>query len=137
MTDPIADMLTRIRNANLAYKDEVGLPVVEMQAIASRRSWRARATSSVYDRQARATTSADHDHAQVRPSAGADDHRHHARLEARPPRLRGARRAAARAGRARHRYPVDVAGRHDRPRGSQARASAAKSSRTSGRRTGR
>ncbi len=26
MTDPIADMLTRIRNANLAYKDEVELP---------------------------------------------------------------------------------------------------------------
>lgn len=26
MTDPIADMLTRIRNANLAYKDQVVLP---------------------------------------------------------------------------------------------------------------
>jgi small subunit ribosomal protein S8 len=26
MTDPIADMLTRIRNANTAYKDEVELP---------------------------------------------------------------------------------------------------------------
>jgi small subunit ribosomal protein S8 len=26
MTDPIADMLTRIRNANVAYKDEVVLP---------------------------------------------------------------------------------------------------------------
>jgi small subunit ribosomal protein S8 len=26
MTDPVADMLTRIRNANLAYKDEVTLP---------------------------------------------------------------------------------------------------------------
>jgi len=26
MTDPIADMLTRIRNANVAYKDEVRLP---------------------------------------------------------------------------------------------------------------
>jgi small subunit ribosomal protein S8 len=26
MTDPIADMLTRIRNANLAYKDEVVMP---------------------------------------------------------------------------------------------------------------
>ncbi len=26
MTDPIADMLTRIRNANMAYKDEVVLP---------------------------------------------------------------------------------------------------------------
>lgn len=26
MTDPIADMLTRIRNANLTYKDEVTMP---------------------------------------------------------------------------------------------------------------
>jgi small subunit ribosomal protein S8 len=26
MTDPLADMLARIRNANLAYKDEVTLP---------------------------------------------------------------------------------------------------------------
>jgi small subunit ribosomal protein S8 len=26
MTDPIADMLTRIRNANLAYKDDVLMP---------------------------------------------------------------------------------------------------------------
>ena len=26
MTDPIADMLTRIRNANTAYKDEITLP---------------------------------------------------------------------------------------------------------------
>jgi small subunit ribosomal protein S8 len=26
MTDPIADMLTRIRNANTAYKDEVEIP---------------------------------------------------------------------------------------------------------------
>jgi len=26
MTDPLADMLTRIRNANLAYKDDVILP---------------------------------------------------------------------------------------------------------------
>jgi len=27
MTDPIADMLTRIRNANLSYKDDVGMPL--------------------------------------------------------------------------------------------------------------
>jgi small subunit ribosomal protein S8 len=26
MTDPVADMLTRIRNANMAYKDEIVLP---------------------------------------------------------------------------------------------------------------
>ena len=27
MTDPIADMLTRIRNANLSYKDDVDMPL--------------------------------------------------------------------------------------------------------------
>ena len=26
MTDPVADMLTRIRNANMAYKDDVVMP---------------------------------------------------------------------------------------------------------------
>ena len=31
MTDPIADMLTRIRNANLAYKEEVVLPASAMK----------------------------------------------------------------------------------------------------------
>jgi small subunit ribosomal protein S8 len=31
MTDPIADMLTRIRNANLAYKDEVALPTSRLK----------------------------------------------------------------------------------------------------------
>jgi small subunit ribosomal protein S8 len=32
MTDPIADMLTRIRNANTAYKDEVVLPASNVKA---------------------------------------------------------------------------------------------------------
>ncbi len=31
MTDPIADMLTRIRNANTAYKDEVELPASRLK----------------------------------------------------------------------------------------------------------
>ena len=31
MTDPIADMLTRIRNANLAYKDEVMVPASRLK----------------------------------------------------------------------------------------------------------
>jgi small subunit ribosomal protein S8 len=31
MTDPIADMLTRIRNANLAYKDEVVVPASRLK----------------------------------------------------------------------------------------------------------
>jgi small subunit ribosomal protein S8 len=31
MTDPIADLITRIRNANTAYKDEVGLPASRLK----------------------------------------------------------------------------------------------------------
>jgi small subunit ribosomal protein S8 len=31
MTDPVADMLTRIRNANLAYKDEVPMPASHLK----------------------------------------------------------------------------------------------------------
>jgi small subunit ribosomal protein S8 len=31
MTDPIADMLTRIRNANVAYKDEVEVPASHLK----------------------------------------------------------------------------------------------------------
>jgi small subunit ribosomal protein S8 len=32
MTDPIADMLTRIRNANTAFKDEVEMPASKIKA---------------------------------------------------------------------------------------------------------
>ncbi len=32
MTDPIADMLTRLRNANSAYHDEVSMPFSKMKA---------------------------------------------------------------------------------------------------------
>ena len=32
MTDPIADMLTRLRNANSAYKDEVAMPYSKIKA---------------------------------------------------------------------------------------------------------
>ena len=32
MTDPIADMLTRIRNANSAHKDQVSMPYSKLKA---------------------------------------------------------------------------------------------------------
>jgi small subunit ribosomal protein S8 len=32
MTDPIADMLTRLRNANSAYHDEVSMPFSKLKA---------------------------------------------------------------------------------------------------------
>jgi small subunit ribosomal protein S8 len=32
MTDPIADMLTRLRNANAAYHDTVGMPYSKLKS---------------------------------------------------------------------------------------------------------
>ncbi|HVM19414.1 MAG TPA: 30S ribosomal protein S8 [Egibacteraceae bacterium] len=32
MTDPVADMLTRIRNANIAYKEEISMPSSKLKA---------------------------------------------------------------------------------------------------------
>jgi small subunit ribosomal protein S8 len=32
MTDPVADMLTRIRNANVAYKEEIAMPSSKQKA---------------------------------------------------------------------------------------------------------
>lgn len=32
MTDPVADMLTRIRNANVAYADEISMPSSKLKA---------------------------------------------------------------------------------------------------------
>ena len=32
MTDPVADMLTRIRNANMAYTEQIGMPSSKLKA---------------------------------------------------------------------------------------------------------
>jgi small subunit ribosomal protein S8 len=32
MTDPVADMLTRVRNANVAYKEEIAMPSSKVKA---------------------------------------------------------------------------------------------------------
>ena len=45
MTDPIADMLTRIRNANIAMHDDVRMPSLQGEGGPRRRSSRRRATS--------------------------------------------------------------------------------------------
>ncbi len=45
MTDPIADMLTRMRNANIAMHDTVTMPSSKLKDVARRRSSSARATS--------------------------------------------------------------------------------------------
>ena len=45
MTDPIADMLTRVRNANVAMHDTVPMPSLEAQGVPRRAARSARATS--------------------------------------------------------------------------------------------
>ena len=45
MTDPIADMLTRVRNANVAMHDTVRMPAFEAEGCRSPRFSSARATS--------------------------------------------------------------------------------------------
>ena len=45
MTDPIADMLTRIRNANVAMHDEVRMPSSKLKESLAEHPRRRRATS--------------------------------------------------------------------------------------------
>jgi hypothetical protein len=45
MTDPIADMLTRIRNANTAMHDEVRMPAIQAKGGSRRDPPEVRATS--------------------------------------------------------------------------------------------
>ena len=45
MTDPIADMLTRLRNANVAMHDDVTHAVLQAEGVARRRCSSGRATS--------------------------------------------------------------------------------------------
>ena len=61
MTDPIADMLTRIRNANVAMHDEVNMPAskqkVALATILQQRGLHQRLRGGPVDRRARATCS--------------------------------------------------------------------------------
>ena len=87
MTDPVADMLTRLRNANSAHHDSVSLPSSKLKThiaeILKREGYIA--GWEVEDARVGQTLTLD---AQVRPEPRAVDRRHQARLEARPPRLR-------------------------------------------------
>ena len=89
MTDPIADMLTRIRNANIAAKDEVVVPASTMKEAhrgdpGERGIRRATSTS-----RARAKDAAVDDPAEVRHAAESAPSRAQARVQARPARVRG------------------------------------------------
>ena len=104
MTDPIADMLTRLRNANQAYHDDVSMPYSKLKAgVAEILKQEGYITSfEVSDnvgprRRARHRQDAD-DHAQVRPQPGALDRGRAPDQQAGAARLRQAHRAAEGAG---------------------------------------
>ena len=85
MTDPIADMLTRIRNANIAFHDDVVMPSSKLKEALAQDPRAARATSRASrssDDPARPGRQADdRDEVHARPQA--HDLRAQARLEAR------------------------------------------------------
>ncbi len=95
MTDPIADMLTRIRNANVAMHDEVRMPSSKLKealaAVLKREGyiegW------SVADNTERPGKVLDHRH-EVRPGPHPHHLRDQARVQARPPGVRQGRQPA-------------------------------------------
>ena len=96
MTDPIADMLTRIRNANIAFHDDVAMPSSKLkEALARILEQEGYITGLRRERRLHAPRPPAHDHAEVHAGPQAHDLRHPARLEARAARvLEGDRRAA-------------------------------------------
>ena len=121
MTDPIADMLTRIRNAVTAKQTRVDMPASRLKAEIARilQDEGYIQAYKVVDDTSGTTT------AQVKtlrlflkygPHGETSDHRRRADQPSRPPRLLRPRRCAGRAGGTRHQHPDDVARRDDRPR---------------------
>ena len=111
MTDPIADMLTRIRNANIAMHDEVKHAVLQAQGGPGRRCWRRRATSwaSPSPTTPRARARYLNIDMKYSPERKRVHLRHQAGVQARPAGVPQARRGRARPRRPRYRRPVHVA----------------------------
>ena len=116
MTDPIADMLTRLRNGNTAYHDTVAMPHSKIKVgIAEILKAQGYIAGWSVDRR-RGRTDAD-DRPEVRAEPGALDRGCPARVQARPSRVReehGAAQGARRPGRRDH---LDLVRSADRPRG--------------------
>ena len=116
MTDPVADMLTRLRNANSAHHDSVSMPNSKLKAhIAEILKNEGYIAGFEVDRRSRRQDP--HAAAQVRPEPRALDRGHQARLEARPPRLREVDRDPQGARRPRRRDPVHLQRSAHRPPG--------------------
>ena len=120
VTDPVADLLTRIRNANIAYKDETLAPVSKQA-----RSILAILQEEGYIHGFEQEGEGVHQAFRVRLKYGPRKQRTITgiRRVSKPGRriYRGRGEPAARDGRARGRAGVDVARRDDRPVGVQAR----------------
>ena len=115
MTDPIADMLTRIRNAALARHELTRMPASKLkQRIAEILKAEGYIADVREDEWGPKKHRDAHDRAQVRPRPHVRDRRHPPRLAPRPPRLRPPRPDPARALRPRHLDPEHVARPDDR-----------------------
>ena len=125
ITDPIADMLTRIRNANNAKHETVDVPASNMKkAIAQ--ILLDEGYIKNYQIVDDGTQGVIHITPEVQSRQGEGHHRPAPRVQARPARLCGRRRAALRPARLGYRHRLYVQGRHDRqegPRGSCRRRS--------------
>ena len=113
MTDPIADMLTRLRNGNQAYHDTVSHAVLQAQGAASPRSSSRRATSRDWQvEEPRRVRSARRSRSTLK--YGPNRERSIAGIrrdqQARPPRLREVDRPAQGARRTRRRHHLHLQG---------------------------
>ena len=113
VTDPVADLLTRIRNANLAYKDDLAVPVSKVNESVLR-ILDAEGYIDGFEREGEGV----HQAFRVRLKYGKQRQRTISGIKriSTPGRrvYTGRDEPAARAGRPRHRDRVDVAGRDDR-----------------------
>ena len=87
MTDPIADMLTRIRNAVRVERPHVDMPAVEGEARPRRGAQARRLHLGLSRKSKREPGQPAADRPEVRPQRRARDPAHQARQQARPPRL--------------------------------------------------
>ena len=121
MTDPIADMLTRLRNANTAFHDEVLMPSSKLKEALARileregyiAGWDVSKDATKPGQQLKIELKYTPD--RKRTISGL--------RRVSKPGLRvysGSTRRAARARRHGHRHPLDQPGSHDRPRGAPA-----------------
>ena len=121
MTDPIADMLTRLRNANQAYHDSVSMPYSKLKAGVATilqqegyiGSWKVDEGPDAGKRRRQDARR----RPQVRPEPRALDRRHPPDQQARSARVRQGHRPAQGPRRPRHRHHLDVDRSADRSSG--------------------